>query len=169
MDKWNVARILQNMIEEAQENLDKIDDALTPEQRCSADNRAVCKLAKRRDELKEAMALVAPLDPEHYQEGAGMTNQAQEIKRLESLLAARRQGSAEPAKTKWVFDRYRPNIGKMAEGAETYAITEEEALAKVAARYTDSEDIGTYFVLIECSKEIDRASYIQTNEVKEEE
>ena len=162
MDKANVARILQNVIDEAEENLASVAEKMRGYEHLE-------HLDERRADIDEAMALVATLDPEHYKEGAGMTNQAQEIKRLESLLAARRQGSAEPAKTKWVFDRYRPNIGKMAEGAETYAITEEEALAKVAARYTDSEDIGTYFVLIECSKEIDRASYIQTNEVKEEE
>ena len=50
---------------------------------------------------------------------------------------------------RWSFDRYRPTVGKMAEGARCYAPTEEAARAKVASWYTDPEDEGTTFVLVD--------------------
>jgi hypothetical protein len=53
------ARILQNMIEEAEENLASVAEKMRGYE-------SLEHLAKRRAELREAMALVATLDPEHY-------------------------------------------------------------------------------------------------------
>ena len=68
--------------------------------------------------------------------------------------------TAESAKTveyRWSFDRYRPKVGKMAEGARCYAPTEEAARAKVASWYTDPEDEGTTFVLVDMAPKGDGA------------
>ena len=57
--------------------------------------------------------------------------------------------SAKAIEYRWSFDRYRPSVGKMAEGTRCYAPTEEAARAKVASWYTNPEDEGTTFVLVD--------------------
>lgn len=59
LDNANYARILQNMIEEAEENLASVAEKMRGYEHLE-------HLAERRAELREAMALVATLDPEHY-------------------------------------------------------------------------------------------------------
>jgi hypothetical protein len=59
MDKLDYARILQNMIEEAEENLASVAESMKGYEHLE-------HLDERRVQLREAMALVATLDPEHY-------------------------------------------------------------------------------------------------------
>ena len=57
MDRWNMARILQNMIDEAEENYAYVSAALLHP-------RNNPQIAQRRDDIDEAVALKASLDAE---------------------------------------------------------------------------------------------------------
>ena len=64
MDNANYARILQNMVEEAEENLALVEGS-EKMFRGFAYKGPSPELLRRKAELREAMALVATLDPEH--------------------------------------------------------------------------------------------------------
>jgi hypothetical protein len=59
LDNAKYARVLQNMVEEAEENLANLAEKMRGYENLE-------HLNERRGELREAMALVATLDPEHY-------------------------------------------------------------------------------------------------------
>jgi hypothetical protein len=126
MDNANMVRILQNMIDEAEENIERLAAAFK-----GYENKV--NIDQRRADLAEAVKLVEELGqpaPAEQEEGASRPH-------------------PEAIEYRWSFDRYRPNVGKMAEGARCYAPTEEAARAKVASWYIDPEDEGTTFVLVD--------------------
>ena len=167
MDNQNMARILQNMIDEAEENIEGLAAAFE-----GYENKV--NIDQRRADLAEAVKLVeelgqpAPAEQEEgpedeltelceifgwYSSAAGLSvldDARVWIKRHDARIASRLQPeAAKVVEYRWSFDRYRPNVGKMAEGARCYAPTEEAARAKVASWYTDPEDEGTWFILVD--------------------